>query len=135
MEHKMAEQEKTVPRNKVMKTGIILATLFSVALIAARFAGVLPMPQNMSAGGVIALCVSLTAIVAGYVGWYLYNTDEHDLHANLWSMAWAWIASALITVNWSILHVGGLAPVPNALIIFLGSAVAAASVWAWLRFR
>jgi hypothetical protein len=95
----MAEREKIMSRNKVMKRGIIAATLFSAVLIAARLMGVLPSAHEMSPPGVIALCVTVTVVVSAYVRWYLTHTDEHDLNANLWSMAWAWIGSALITVN------------------------------------
>jgi hypothetical protein len=135
MERRMTQAEKPMARNKVMKRGLIAATLLSAILITARLAGVLPVAQNMSPPGVIAFCIIITAVVVGYVVWYLTHTDEHDLNANLWSMAWAWVGSALLTVNWGILHVGKLAPAPNALIIFLGSAALAATTWVWLRFR
>jgi hypothetical protein len=135
MEQNMTEPQKTMPRNKVMKRSIVIATLLGVVLIAARLTGVLPSAQTMSPPGVIAMCATITAVVLAYVGWYLKSTDEHDLNANLWSMAWAWIGSALITVNWGVLYIGKLAPAPNALFIFLGSAILAAVIWIWLRFR
>jgi hypothetical protein len=131
----MAEQENFMPRNKVMKVTAIGAFVLTAALMAARAAGVLPMPQDMSPPGAIAFCVAMTAAIAGFCGWYFTRTDEHDLHANLWSMTWAWISFALITVDWAVLHVAGLAPVPNAVWILLASAAIAAGIWAWLRFR
>jgi hypothetical protein len=78
------------------------------------------MPQDMSPPRVIAFCVAMTAAIAGFCGWHFTRTDEHDLHANLWSMAWAWTSFALITVNWAVLHVAWLAPAPNAVWIFAG---------------
>lgn len=135
MEQNMAEPQKTVPRNKVLRTSWALTAIFGAILIAARLTGILPMANEMSAPGVITLCVFVTAVTMGIAGWYLSRTDEHDLHANLWSMTWAWIASALITVNWGVLYVGKLAPVPNALTILLASTAIAAIIWVWMRFR
>jgi hypothetical protein len=135
MEQNMAEPKKTVPRNKVMRISWVLTAMFGAILIAARMVGILPMANELSAAGVIALCVVVTAVALGIAGWYISHTDEHDLHANLWSMSWAWIASALITVNWGMLYIGKLAPVPNTLMILLASTAVAAVIWAWMRFR
>jgi hypothetical protein len=135
MEQKMTEPQKTMSRNKVMKTAWLATAVLSAVLIAARLSGILPMANEMSAAGVIVLCVALTTVTAGFAGWYLRRTDEHDLHANLWSMSCAWIASVLITVNWGVLYIGKLAPMPNALAIILASAAVAIIIWIWLRFR
>ena len=50
-------------------------------------------------------------------------------------MSWAWIAGALIAVDWAILHAAGFAPVPDAMAILLASAAVAVAGWVWLRFR
>jgi hypothetical protein len=99
MERKKAEQEKIIPRNKVMKITAIGVSTLAAVLVLARLGGILPMLQNKSPASAVTFCVVITVFVAGFMGWYFTRTDEHDLHANLWSMAWAWVAFTLITVN------------------------------------
>jgi hypothetical protein len=135
MECKMAEQQKIVPRNKVLKVATLGALGLSAVLLLARLAGILPTAQDMSPAGAITFCVIMTAVTTAFAGWYFIRTDEHDLHANLWSMAWAWLVYMLLTINWFILHVAGVAPSPNALLILCTSTAVAAAIWAWMRFR
>lgn len=131
----MTEQKRAIPRSNVMKVVFVGSFVLTAVLILARATGILPMPQDMAPAGAIALCAGLTILLAGTSAWYLARTDEHDLHANLWSMTWAWIAGALITIDWAILHAARLAPAPDAMAILLVSAGLMVAVWVWLRFR
>jgi hypothetical protein len=135
MERAMAEPDRLIPRNRVMKVMTIGAFVVTGLVLLARFAGVLPMPQDMSPTAIVVFCVVISSAVIGFSFWYLTRTDEHDLHANLWSMTWAWIASAVITVDWAALHIAGLLPPPDAVTILLATAAVAGSAWVWLRFR
>lgn len=135
MEEKMADQKTGVPRNHAMKVMTLSSLGLVAVLLLARFAGILPIASDMSQTGATVFCAAMTLAVLGGFGWYLRRTDEHDLHANLWSMAWAWIIGALITIDWSILHIAKVAPRPDAMIILLISSAVAAVTWCWLRFR
>jgi hypothetical protein len=135
MECNMAEQSKAIPASSVMKRTMIGSFLLIAATVLARIAGVLPMPQDQPPIIVIIFCTTMTLAMLWMVGWYMRRTDEHDLHANLWSMMWAWVANALITINWVILQAAGIIGAPDAMHILLASAAVAALVWAWLRFR
>ena len=131
----MIEQNKTIAANSIMKRTLIGALLLGAVAVLARVSGVLPMPQDMSPPVVIAFCTTITVALLFLTNWYLKRTDEHDRHANLWSMAWAWVIGALVTVNWAMLHEAGVAGAPNAIWILHASAAVAAGIWAWLRFR
>jgi hypothetical protein len=135
MEPAMTEPRTRLPRNRVMALTMTAAAGTTALLMLARATGLLPMPQDMSLAGVIAFCVAITAAVVGSSIWYLARTDEHDLHANLWGLSWAWIASAVATVDWAVLHEAGQAPPPDPIMILLGSAAVAGLGWLWLRFR
>lgn len=135
MERAMTESRHAIPRSSVVKVAFAGSFVLTAVLVLARMAGVLPMPQDMSPAGAIALCAGLTVLLAVTSVWYLARTDEHDLHANLWSMTWAWIAGALIAIDWAILHAARLAPTPDAMAILLVSAGVMVVVWLWLRFR
>jgi hypothetical protein len=135
METEMAEKTTGVPRSQAMKMMTLMSFGLLAILLLARIAGILPTAAEMTATGAIAFCTAMTvAILAGF-SWYLGRTDEHDLHANLWSMVWAWISGALITINWSILSIAKVAPPADAMIILMTSSAVAAVAWAWLRFR
>lgn len=134
-EFNMVEPEKSQPANGAMKATLKGAFALMAILVLARMAGILPMPRNMSPAGVIAFCVAMTSAIFAVAGWYLKRTDEHDLHANVRSMAWAWFAGAVMTIDWAILHEAGVAPRPDAMLILVASAVLAAGTWLWLRFR
>jgi hypothetical protein len=129
------DASKPLSRNRVMAGSSLAVVVVVGALLIARLAGVIPAPQEMSALGAIVTCVLGAASVVGFSAWYFARTDEHDLHANLWAMAWSWIASGVGTSCWVVLHAAGLAPVPDAVVILLGSSVVALATWVWLRFR
>lgn len=135
MEHKMTEKKNRLPRDRAMKVMLQASFGLAVIMLLGRFAGIIPTAAEMSPAGAIFTCAVLSIFLIGLFGWYLARTDEHDLHANLWSMAWAWIGGALLAVNWTILHIAGVAPRADAGAIFLASAVLAMVVWLWLRFR
>ncbi len=135
MEQKMTEHRRRLPRNQAMKVMTLVSLALLVVLLAARFVGILPLASDMTSGGAMAFCAAMTSFVAGSFWWYFTRTDEHDLHANLWSLSLAWIGGALVTIDWSILHFAGAAPRPDAMIILLVSAVVAVAGWGWLRFR
>ena len=135
MEHKMAEPKTGVPRNQAMKAMTLASLGLLAILVLARVTGILPIASDMSPIGAIAFCTAMSLAILGSFGWYLRRTDEHDLHANLWSMVWAWISGALITIDWSILHIAKAAPRPDAMAILLVSTAVAAVIWLWLRFR
>jgi hypothetical protein len=131
----MSKPQSRLPRNRVMTVTTLGAIAVLILLMLARGAGLLPMPQDLSPAGTIGLCAGMTVLTGGFAAWYLARTDEHGLSANLWSMAWGWIGTVLLTVNWAMLHEAGLVPPPQAVYIILASAVPVLAVWAWLRFR
>jgi hypothetical protein len=135
MEEKMADQKAGVPRNQAMKVMTLASLGLLAILLLARFAGILPIASDMTPTVAVAFCTVMTLAIFCAFDWYLRRTDEHDLHANLWSMAWAWISGALITIDWSILHIAKVAPPVDAMIILITSSAVAAVAWAWLRFR
>ena len=88
----MFDRKQSIPRRSVMKVTFAGAFVVTLILVPARTLGILPMPQDLTLAGAIALCGALTAVMVATSAWYLVRTDEHDLHANLWSMSWAWLA-------------------------------------------
>lgn len=134
-DHAKTEASKPLSRNRVMARSTFAAAVIVGLILVARALGIIPAPQDLSALGAIITCVLGATGVVGFSAWYFANTDEHDLNANLRSMAWSWIAVGVGTSCWVVLHGAGLAPVPDAVAIVLGSSVVALFAWLWLRFR
>ncbi len=131
----MNNPKPRIPSNRVMTTTTVAALILLAVLVGARATGILPTANELSPAGAIALCAAFTALVGGGSVWYLARTDEHDLNANLWAMAWGWLASSLVTLNWAVLHIAGLVPVPDSIAILMVGTVVVLVIWLWLRFR
>jgi hypothetical protein len=135
MEHNMAEQKDSLPQGRAMKLMLLGSFLFGATIIIGRVTGIMPALSEMSPASAIGLCAVLTLSVLVGGGWYLKRTDEHDLHANLWSILWGWVSVSLITLNWHMLYVAKAAPIPDAMVTLLISAIVSLLAWLWLRFR
>jgi hypothetical protein len=134
-ERNMTEQNKNLPQGRAMKLMLLGSALFGGAILIGRITGIMPAPSDMSPMGAMALCAVITIATFAGGGWYLKRTDEHDLHANLWSIMWGWVSVSLITINWHILYVAKAAPMPDGMLALLISTIIAFITWLWLRFR
>jgi hypothetical protein len=134
-ERNMAEQNKSLPQGRAMKMMLFGSALFGGTILIGRITGIMPALSEMSPTGAMALCAVITIATLAGGGWYLKRTDEHDLHANLWSIMWGWVSVSLITFNWHILYMAKAAPMPDGMVTLLVSTIIALIAWAWLRFR
>jgi hypothetical protein len=135
MEQSMAEQKESLPQGRAMKLMLLGSVLFGGTILIGRITGIMPHPSQMSPAAAAALCLAITLAALFGGGWYLKRTDEHDLHANLWSIVWGWVSVSLITINWHILYIAKAAPLPDPMATLLVSTLVALGAWLWLRFR
>lgn len=84
-----------------------------------------------------AIGASILWIVGMIVSLVIYHraVDDHEERAYLWASTAAWYAITLAAPTWWVLARAGLAPSPNAMLIFLGALVVNCAVWLWLKYR
>ncbi len=83
----------------------------------------------------IALATLAPLLVIAGMYYYIKKTDEHDLHAHLWSTSIAWLFLAAIVPSWWLLARVNLVPQIDGMVALFGSAIVGSIVWAWLRYR
>lgn len=109
-----------------------LAVAIGFGIVARHFAG---------PGGSIppALAIALAAglILMLVVGTWIYyrSVDELEWANNVIACFWGFNAFIIAFPVWLILHRGGLAPPPDTMIIYFGSALIALVAYCWKRFR
>ncbi|AMG74203.1 hypothetical protein [Sphingopyxis granuli] len=80
-----------------------------------------------------ALCWTIGLAIAMIL--YHRAIDDHEEHAWLWASTAGWYALIFPAPVWWVLHRAGLAPSPDAMLLFLLTLVVNAVVYLWLKFR
>ncbi len=138
-DRKMAEKPSGSPKNRhalrnvsLMSGGLAVAIVVAMTLLNHNPPGAPPAFTPvagvlMAIGGLIAF-IALTIL-------YMKRTDEHDVTANLWGLSMGCLFFVGAGPVWWILNHSGLVGPVNFWAIYFISAVVAAGVWAWFRFR
>lgn len=130
MELNMPKTGKKLSTNQLM-----LATLAAGVATGAVVGGVFGKAETLSPVAAIAVVAAFGISLITWQIWFLLRTDEHDRYAHLWSGTWAWLSIAVMAPSWWLLNKAGVLPAPDALQIFLASAVVGVAAWTWMRFR
>ena len=85
------------------------------------------------AGIALASITAIASIVILYL--YFKRTEEHDLIAQLWALAWGFLSLVIIKSTWQLLHESSVLGPMNEGIAFGISMTIGCVVWVWHKYR
>jgi hypothetical protein len=135
MELSMPKNGRKSSHNRLMRTGLMLVAGLGIGFALGKIMDMFPEPEAISPlAAILIVAVVGTGVIASQI-WFMMRTDEHDRHAHLWSMTFAWLSLAVVIPSWWILARASVTPPVNALFALGFSAIVATTTWAWMRYR